>query len=139
MRASYQHKFAKKPEVIDGNMQALELTYEELKNEHIKIIKSNSTKYNLSLTDNNEICSVPTNELQLSYKNTVTTKSVDNKTVVSYDESAYANLNKHLEELHYNYARYLMISSSRSTTMPSTLQGKWCQSTAENMGFVLLY
>ena len=30
-RASYQHKFAKKPEVIDGNMQALELTYEELK------------------------------------------------------------------------------------------------------------
>lgn len=31
MRASYQHKFAKKPEVIDGNMQALELTYEELK------------------------------------------------------------------------------------------------------------
>ena len=31
MRASYKHKFAKKPEVIDGNMQALELTYEELK------------------------------------------------------------------------------------------------------------
>lgn len=31
MRASYQHKFAKKPEVIDGNMQALELTYEEFK------------------------------------------------------------------------------------------------------------
>ena len=29
MRASYQHKFAKKPEVIDGNMQALELAFEE--------------------------------------------------------------------------------------------------------------
>ena len=27
-----------------------------------------------------------------------------------------------------------MISSSRSTTMPSTLQGKWCQSTAEIWG-----
>lgn len=27
MRASYQHKFAKKPEVIDGNMQALEMSY----------------------------------------------------------------------------------------------------------------
>ena len=66
------------------------------------------------MTDNNEICSVPTNELQLSYKNTVTTKSVDNKTVVSYDESAYANLNKFpLEELHYNNARYLMISLHR--------------------------
>jgi pyruvate ferredoxin oxidoreductase gamma subunit len=31
MRASYQHKFAKKPEVIDGNMKALSLTYEALK------------------------------------------------------------------------------------------------------------
>ena len=30
MRASYQHKFAKKPEVIDGNMQALEMAFEEL-------------------------------------------------------------------------------------------------------------
>lgn len=31
MRVSYQHKFAKKPEVIEGNMQALEMTYETLK------------------------------------------------------------------------------------------------------------
>ena len=31
MRASYQHKFAKKPEVIDGNMKALSMTYEALK------------------------------------------------------------------------------------------------------------
>jgi len=30
MRASYQHKFAKKPEVIDGNMKALELTFDAL-------------------------------------------------------------------------------------------------------------
>ena len=29
MRASFQHKFAKKPEVIDGNMQALKLAFEE--------------------------------------------------------------------------------------------------------------
>lgn len=28
MRASYQHKFAKKPEVIDGNMKALEMAYD---------------------------------------------------------------------------------------------------------------
>ena len=27
MRASYKHKFAKKPEVIDGNMKALEMTF----------------------------------------------------------------------------------------------------------------
>lgn len=30
MKASYQHKFAKKPEVIDGNMKALTMTYEAL-------------------------------------------------------------------------------------------------------------
>ena len=28
MRASYEHKFAKKPEVIDGNMKALEMAYD---------------------------------------------------------------------------------------------------------------
>ena len=28
MRASYEHKFAKKPEVIDGNMKALERAYD---------------------------------------------------------------------------------------------------------------
>lgn len=30
MRASYEHKFAKKPEVINGNMKALTMTYEAL-------------------------------------------------------------------------------------------------------------
>lgn len=30
MRASYQHKFAKKPEVIEGNMKALIMTFEAL-------------------------------------------------------------------------------------------------------------
>lgn len=30
MKASYQHKFAKKPEVIDGNMKALTMTFEAL-------------------------------------------------------------------------------------------------------------
>lgn len=29
MKASFQHKFAKKPEVIEGNMMALELAFEE--------------------------------------------------------------------------------------------------------------
>ena len=30
MRASYEHKFAKKPEVIDGNMKALSMTLDAL-------------------------------------------------------------------------------------------------------------
>ena len=31
MNASFKHKFAKKPEVIDGNMKALELSFSEIK------------------------------------------------------------------------------------------------------------
>lgn len=31
MQASFEHKFAKKPEVIDGNMQALKMTLESVK------------------------------------------------------------------------------------------------------------
>ena len=30
MRDSYKHKFAKKPEVIDGNMKALEMAYDAI-------------------------------------------------------------------------------------------------------------
>lgn len=33
MRASYAHKFAKKPEVIEGNMKALEMTWDALSDE----------------------------------------------------------------------------------------------------------
>ena len=31
MQKSFKHKFAKKPEVIDGNMKALELALKEVK------------------------------------------------------------------------------------------------------------
>ena len=31
MKKSFAHKFAKKPEVIDGNMKALELALKEVK------------------------------------------------------------------------------------------------------------
>lgn len=30
MRASFNHKFAGKPEVIDGNMQALKMAFQEV-------------------------------------------------------------------------------------------------------------
>lgn len=36
MQASYEHKFAKKPEVIEGNMRALNMTFDELKTQIIK-------------------------------------------------------------------------------------------------------
>ena len=31
MKGSFKHKFAKKPEVIDGNMKALEMALKEIK------------------------------------------------------------------------------------------------------------
>lgn len=114
---------------------AAAMTYEDLKAEHIADYKEQFGTVSFSLTDKDEICQTPTDELQSSYARTMsTTANSDGTTSVSYDSGDYAALDKHLEELHYNYARYLMISSSRSTTTPANLQGKWCQSTAEIWG-----
>ncbi|MBQ3461539.1 MAG: glycoside hydrolase family 95 protein, partial [Clostridia bacterium] len=125
---------------------AAAMTYDALKNEHITDYKSQFDKVKFSLTDNDEICKTPTDELQSSYKSVVNVKTdseddpkqtnADEKkhSVVNYDKAKYEALNKHLEELHFNYARYMMIASSRSNTMPATLQGKWCQSVAEIWG-----
>lgn len=112
---------------------AAAMSYADLKAEHIADYKSQFDKVKFSLTE--ELCKTPTNELQASYKNVIGTKTnADGTTSVSYDDAAYNNLDKHLEALHYNYARYMMISSSRANTMPATLQGKWCQSVSEIWG-----
>lgn len=113
---------------------AAEMSYDDLKAEHIADYKEQFGTVSFSLTDEDEICRTPTDELQSSYARVMGTEDVGGTTQVAYDETAYSGLDKHLEELHYNYARYLMISSSRSTTMPANLQGKWCQSTAEIWG-----
>ncbi len=114
---------------------AAAMSYNELKAEHIADYKSQFDTVKFSLTDADEICSTPTDALQSSYSGVVNTSmEADGTTKVSYDSAKYAALDKHLEELHFNYARYMMISSSRSDTMPATLQGKWCQSTAEIWG-----
>lgn len=114
---------------------AAAMSYADLKTEHIADYKSQFDKVRFSLTEDNEVCQTPTDELQASYGSVVgTTAMSDGTTKVSYDEAKYKALDKHLEELHYNYARYMMISSSRSNTMPATLQGKWCQSVAEIWG-----
>lgn len=114
---------------------AAAMTYEDLKAEHIADYKAQADTVKFTLTDDDEICMTPTDELQASYNKVIsTTSNADGTTSVSYDKAAYNKLDKHLEELHYNYARYMMISSSRSETLPATLQGKWCQSTAEIWG-----
>ncbi len=111
---------------IDGK------TYAQIKSEHTTDYRNLFNRVNFSLTDPGEICQIPTNELQASYKNVIS--QINSGEKVAFNESSYNELNKHLEELHYNYARYLMISSSRETTLPATLQGKWNQSVAEIWG-----
>ncbi|MGM9936082.1 MAG: glycosyl hydrolase family 95 catalytic domain-containing protein, partial [Candidatus Ornithomonoglobus sp.] len=114
---------------------AAAMSYADLKAEHIADYKAQFDTVKFTLTDDDEICMTPTDELQSSYSKAIgTMTNADGTTSVSYDKAAYNKLDKHLEELHYNYARYMMISSSRSTTMPANLQGKWCQSTAEIWG-----
>lgn len=114
---------------------AAAMSYDALKAEHLNDYHEqfNTVKFNLT---GDEICNTPTDELQNSYNKVISTKTEsDGATRVSYtSEDAYKGLDKHLEELHFNYARYMMISSSRSTTMPANLQGKWCQSVAEIWG-----
>ena len=112
---------------------AAALSYDELKRIHTEDYRAQFDTVEFKLTDT--VSKTPTNELQASYNNVIgTTTNSDGTTSVSYDKSSYNALDRHLEELHYNYARYMMISSSRSTTMPANLQGKWCQSVSEIWG-----
>jgi alpha-L-fucosidase 2 len=107
-------------------------SYGKLKEEHISDYQNLFKRVSFSLTDEKEICQIPTNELQNSYNKVI--PLVKAGETISFDKPAYLSLNKHLEELHYNFARYLMIASSRETTLPANLQGKWNQSVAEIWG-----
>ncbi|EJQ05391.1 hypothetical protein IC5_02092 [Bacillus cereus AND1407] len=77
-------------------------SYEVLKYTHIKDYYSLFNRVSLNL--GGEKPSVPTNELLASY-------SKENS--------------KYLEELFFQYGRYLLISSSRPGTLPANLQGVW--------------
>ncbi|MBC8051968.1 MAG: glycoside hydrolase family 95 protein [Sphingobacteriaceae bacterium] len=107
-------------------------SFEKLKAEHIADYQKLFNRVSFRLTDEKEVSQIPTNELQLSYNKVI--PLVNKGASIAFAEPAYNSLNKHLEELHYNYARYLMIASSRETTLPANLQGKWNQSVAEIWG-----
>lgn len=106
--------------------------YEQLKNEHVADFQKLFNRVSFSLTEPKEICQIPTNELQASYKAAI--PQVKAGQTISIKPETYNTLDQHLEELHFNYARYLLISSSRETTFPANLQGKWNQSVAEIWG-----
>lgn len=83
---------------------AFKITYQLLKERHLKDYQSFFKRVNLSL-DQNPVSNLPTDERLKSYG-----KGADDK---------------NLEVLYFQYGRYLLISSSRIKGVPANLQGIW--------------
>lgn len=107
-------------------------TYEILKKEHIADYQPIFNRVSFNLDNKTESKPIPTNERVASYAKVV--KAIKAGESISYSKAEYDALDKNLESLFYQYARYLMIASSREKSLPSTLQGKWNQSVAEIWG-----
>lgn len=80
-------------------------SYTALLNDHIKDYQNLFCRVEFSISD--EQCDLPTDELLQAYKN--------------------GEAHPYLEELYFQYGRYLLISSSRPGTYPANLQGTWSQ------------
>lgn len=85
--------------------QATDKGAKTLKSEHIKDYQQFYSRVSLSLTD--EIPDIPTDRLLQDYKK--------------------GKENPYLEELVFQYGRYLLIASSRKGSLPPNLQGAWNQ------------
>ncbi|UMB59201.1 glycoside hydrolase family 95 protein [Lutibacter sp. A80] len=83
---------------------ALSLNYNELKEKHIADYRSLFKRVDFHISDNDGL-DLPTNQRLKKVKN----GSFDN----------------YLTQLQYQFGRYLLISSSRSGTLPANLQGIW--------------
>jgi len=83
-------------------------SYEEVRKEHLNDYKGLFSRVELILGDTHRD-SVPTDRRLKEY--------------------ADGTIDPDLEELYFQYSRYLMISASREGTMPLNLQGKWNNST----------
>ncbi len=93
--------------IVKENLEeATSKGYEFLKKEHIQDYISLFGRVNLDL--GGEIPNIPTNKLLARYRSD--SSSLDAK---------------YLEELYFQYGRYLLISSSREGTLPANLQGVW--------------
>ncbi len=104
-RTSYRFEDYKK-EAKDDIERASKLSFEEIKERHIKDYKKYYDRVKLQLEDNSEGKSeLPTDERLANIQN----GGKDNKLI----------------ELYYNFARYLMIAGSREGTLPLNLQGIW--------------
>lgn len=79
--------------------------YETLRKEHIADYKSFFNRVNLHLCD--EVPAIPTDSLLHNYKR--------------------GKNNLYMDELLFQYGRYLLIASSRQGSLPPNLQGAWSQ------------
>ena len=104
-QTSYRYEDYKK-EAKNGIERASKLSFDKIKERHIRDYKKYYDRVKLELEDNSEGKSVlPTDERLENIKN----GGMDNKLI----------------ELYYNFARYLMIAGSREGTLPLNLQGIW--------------
>lgn len=85
--------------------KAIDKGYEKIKEDHIKDYQNLFSRVNLDL--NSKVPEIKTKLLLENYKN--------------------GNNNRYLEELMFQYGRYLLIASSRKGALPSGLQGVWSQ------------
>ncbi|MGQ7946603.1 glycoside hydrolase family 95 protein [Flavobacterium sp. WC2509] len=106
--------------------------YEQLKQQHITDYQNLFNRVEFKLAKSTDAIAIPTNERVAAYSAVI--KGIKAGEKISYSKAQYDGLDQKLEELFYQYARYLMIASSREKTLPATLQGKWNQSVAEIWG-----
>ncbi|MDE6561294.1 MAG: glycoside hydrolase family 95 protein [Muribaculaceae bacterium] len=90
--------------------KAVKKTFDQLLKSHISDYSSLFSRVNLNLGDSdNSLNEMPTDLRLKNY----------------YDNTAY---DPDLEELYFDYGRYLLISSSRTPKVPANLQGLWNES-----------
>ena len=98
----FSHPHQKVSDIISAASQK---TYAQLLGSHLNDYQKYFSRVSLDL--NSKIPSIPTNELLANYK--------ANK------------IDHYLEELYFQFGRYLLISSSRKGALPANLQGVWSQ------------
>lgn len=86
---------------------ALKLSYKQLLNRHLKDYRNLFGRVEIDFGKTSEEISMLPTDVQLKL----------------YTDSA--QVNPDLEELYFQYGRYLLISSSRTPEVPATLQGLW--------------
>ncbi|MFT5122892.1 MAG: alpha-L-fucosidase 2 [Kiritimatiellia bacterium] len=92
--------------IMEGLANASKRPFDDLRNEHIKDYQQLASRVSLDLGETPDAArELPTVERLAAYKQ--------------------GNTDPDLEELLFQYARYLMISSSRPGCMPANLQGLW--------------